>query len=521
MCGKEKLKGSKRKNMMKKRNRILLIEDRNTGLSLKGMAEHNDPGYDYTIAGSVSEAKQILGSDKFDIAITDYLLGDGTAFNILSLANDIPVVVISGDSDLEVAVNAMKAGAYDYLIKDGAGNYLKVLQVTIEKAIARKKAEERLRLVESAIANANDAIIILEAEPGESPGRQILYVNEAFTRMTGYTFEDAYGKTLRMLRGPNTSLKEVNKIREAFIQRKPVRVELVNYRKDGSAFWVECNIVPFADEKGFFLHWVSVQRDITERKQAEEERERLMYKINTINANLTELNLQLETIGAERTMSLMALILADKVRNPAAMIGARCKKILAKQDIPEDLRESFKYIAEGAERLDAIVKEFEALLKNRQSQFVHYDLNKVVEGVVSIIKKEASNKGVEMVVNIFRGDLKINMQKNLLRIAVYHVMRNAIDATAGGGRIMVETYGDENTIVLAVSDTGPGISEEDIENIFKPFFTTKEKGFGLGLSLVKQIVSEHLGKVTLESKAGRGSTFRMLFPLRWKEEKLS
>ncbi|MBI5097653.1 MAG: PAS domain S-box protein [Nitrospirae bacterium] len=386
---------------------------------------------------------------------------------------------------------------------------------------AQKESEEKLRLLKSAVANANDAIIILEAEPGKAPGRRILYVNEAFTRMTGYSFEDAFDRTLRMLRGPNTSLAEVNKIREAFDRRKPVRVELVNYRKDGSEFWVECNIVPFADEKGLFLHWVSVQRDITERKQAEKEKERLMYKINTINADLTELNQQLETIGAERTMSLMALTVADRVRNPAAMIGARCRRILAKQDIPEELRESFKYIAEGADRLDEIVKEFEALLKNRQSQFEHYDLNKVVESVVSIIKKEASNKGVEMVVNIFKEALKINMQRDLLRVAVYHVMRNAIDAALSGGRIMVETYGDENNAVLAVSDTGPGISKEDHENIFKPFFTTKEKGFGLGLPLVKQIVSEHLGKVTLESQMGKGSIFKILFPFRWIEEKLS
>jgi len=507
--------------MMHERKQILLIEDCGTGQSLKEIAELNAPGYDYVIAVSASEAKQILEVDKFDIVVTDYILGDGTALDILTLAGDIPVVVISGNGDLGIAVNAMKAGAYDYLIKDSTGNYLEVLQVTIEKAIARKKADERLRLVESAIASANDAIIILEAEPGESRGRQILYVNEAFTRMTGYTFEEAYGKTLRMLRGPDTSLLEVNKIRRAFNRHKPVRVELVNYRKDGSAFWVECNIVPFADERGSFLHWVSVQRDITERKQSEGERERLMYKINTINADLTELNERLETIGAERTMSLMALTLADRVRNPAAMIGARCKKILSKENVPEDLRESFGYIAEGAERLAVIVKEFETLLRNRQSQFEHYDLNKIVEGVVPIIKREATGKKVEMVVNIFKDTLRINMQKDLLRVAVYHVMRNAIDATAGGDRIMVETYGDENTAVLAVSDTGYGIPPEDLENIFKPFFSTKEKGFGLGLSLVKQIVSEHLGTVILESNAGHGSTFRMSFPLRWKEENLS
>ena len=79
-----------------------------------------------------------------------------------------------------------------------------------------------------------------------------------------------------MLRGPRTNLEALNKIRLALEARRPLRVELINYRKDGSEFWVECNIVPFADEEGSFVHWVSVQRDITERKIAEYEREKLI-----------------------------------------------------------------------------------------------------------------------------------------------------------------------------------------------------------------------------------------------------
>lgn len=376
--------------------------------------------------------------------------------------------------------------------------------------------EERLRLLESAVKNANDAIIILEAEPGEDRGRKILFVNEAFTRMTGYTYEEAAGRTLRMLRGPNTSLKEVNKIREAFDARKPVRVELVNYRKDGSEVWVECNIVPFADEGGKFLHWVSVQRDITERKQAEEEREQLIYKINTINADLTELNQQLETIGAERTMSLMALTVADRIRNPASVIGARCKRILAKKEISEDLKENLQPVIGEAEKLEAIVKEFEAFLKNRQSKFTHEDINKIVKSVVSILEKEALYKKIEMAVNLSKEPLKINIQKALFSVAVFHLIKNAVEATSKGGRVTVETSKDDDSAVIIVSDTGHGIPQADIENVFKPFFSTKERGFGMGLPLVKQIVSEHLGNLILESKEGQGSTFKMLFPLRWK-----
>ncbi len=394
------------------------------------------------------------------------------------------------------------------------------LQWREEKAIKRKESEERLRLLESAVLNASDAIIILEAEPGQMPGRRILYVNEAFTRMTGYSYEEATSRTLRILRGPKTSAEALNKIRVALEQVIPVRVELINYRKDGSEFWVECSIVPFADEKGSFVHWVSVQRDITERKKAEEERERLMNEIAVINADLTELNRELETVGAERTMSLMALTVADRIRNPAAMIGGRCKRILEKEDVSESLREGLQYIIEGAETLDRIVRDFETLLKHRKSMFVHEDLNRVVERVVSVIEKEARLRGIEMHVNMSVEPLKINMQEDLLRVALFHVMKNAVEATSRGGRITVDTFREGDNVVFSVSDSGYGIAEDNIEQVFRPFFSTKERGFGMGLPLVKQIISEHLGEVIVKSKPGRGTTFQMLFPVRWKEDKL-
>jgi PAS domain S-box-containing protein len=134
----------------------------------------------------------------------------------------------------------------------------------------RKKAQERLRLLESVVVNANDAVIVAEAEPIDSPGPRIIYVNEAFIRMTGYTPEEVIGKTPRILQGAKTDRQQLDKIRTALETWQPVRAELINYRKDGSQFWVELEIVPVPDEKGWFTHWISVQRDITERKLAEE-----------------------------------------------------------------------------------------------------------------------------------------------------------------------------------------------------------------------------------------------------------
>jgi PAS domain S-box-containing protein len=503
------------------KHRLLLIEDDSSDqAAFKQLIGQENSRFSYAAAGSVSEARDIMDSEMFDVVITNYLLGDGTAFDIFDFVTDVPIIVVTRGGNEGVAVKAMKAGAYDYLIKDPEYNYLKVLPVTIENAIKRKKAEERLRLLESAVINANDAIIILEAEPSEMPGRRILYANKAFTKMTGYPFEEATSRTLRMLRGPRTSLSELNKVREALDHCKPVRVELINYRKDNSEFWVECNIVPFTDEKGKFTHWVSVQRDITERKCAEAERERLMKQIEVINGNLTELNQELETIGAERTMSLMALTVADRVRNPASMIGGRCRRIIEKEEVSERLRENLDYIIEGAEKLDVIVKDFESLLKNRQSKFRHEDLNRIVESVLSVIEKEADSKKIEMVVRISKESMRINMQRDLLRVAVFHIMKNAVEASAKGGRITIETLKDGENVILSVSDTGYGIPDEDIANLFKPFFSTKERGYGMGLPLVKQIISEHLGELVVKSEPGGGSTFKMMFPLRWKDERL-
>ena len=500
------------------RNRVLLIEDDKVDqMAFKRLIKEQDLPYDYTIAGSVSKAREALDLEKFDIVITDYLLGDGTAFDVFDFIINTPIIFITGAGDEEIAIKAMKAGAYDYLIKDPDHNYLKILSVTVENAIKRKKAEERLRLLESTVVNANDAIVIFEARPGDLPGRSILYVNEAFTKMTGYSLEDVINKTLRILHGPKTSSEKLDKIREVLDRWETVKVELVNYRKDGSEFWVECNMVPVADEKGMFTHWISIQRNITERKRAEEERERLINKIEAINIDLTELNQELETIGAERTMSLMALTVADKVRNPATVIGGISKRILEKEDVSEKLRDKLNNIVIEADKLENIVEDFQMLLRRRRSMFKRDDINRIVDGVVSIITKEAAYKNVEIVVNTSEDPLDINMQKQLVRVALFHIMRNAVEATSEGGRIKVETFEDGDNAVLTISDTGDGIPHEEIEKVFDPFYSTKKHSFGMGLPLVKQIISEHLGELKVKSEPGKGSTFVMIFPIRWKE----
>lgn len=139
----------------------------------------------------------------------------------------------------------------------------------VRDVTARKQAEERMRLLESAVENTQDGILITEAKHIDAPGPELLYVNQAFTRITGYDLTEVLGRTPRLLQGPKTDRSQLDKIRTALQEQKPVQVELLNYRKDGSEFWVELNIVPIASKEGKVTHWVALQREITERKQAE------------------------------------------------------------------------------------------------------------------------------------------------------------------------------------------------------------------------------------------------------------
>ncbi|NBB86611.1 MAG: PAS domain S-box protein [Bacteroidetes bacterium] len=157
----------------------------------------------------------------------------------------------------------------------------------VQQRTPQEPLQERLRMFESVVVNANDAVVITEGEPLDGPeGPRIVYVNEAFLRNTGYTADEVIGQTPRMFQGPDTDRATLDKIRTALERWEPVRAELLNYRKDGSPFWVEVEIVPVADGDGWYTHWVSVQRDVTERKDAEQRLEVSERRFRNLVSNL-------------------------------------------------------------------------------------------------------------------------------------------------------------------------------------------------------------------------------------------
>jgi diguanylate cyclase (GGDEF)-like protein/PAS domain S-box-containing protein len=128
---------------------------------------------------------------------------------------------------------------------------------------------ERLRFIESVVADSHDATLVTEVEPSDMPGPRIVFANAAFTRITGYEAHEVVGLTPRVLQGSGTDDSARERLRMALQTWQPIEVELLNYRKDRTPFWSELSIVPVADESGSFTHWVSVQRDVTERKANE------------------------------------------------------------------------------------------------------------------------------------------------------------------------------------------------------------------------------------------------------------
>jgi PAS domain S-box-containing protein len=131
---------------------------------------------------------------------------------------------------------------------------------------AKIEKEHQLKLFESVITNTNDAVLITDAEPFDEPGPRIIYVNEAFTKMTGYSAEEIIGKTPRILQGPNSNSEELSRLSAAIRNYESCEITTINYKKNGEEFWINFTVTPVANEEGWYTHWIAIERDVTAQK---------------------------------------------------------------------------------------------------------------------------------------------------------------------------------------------------------------------------------------------------------------
>ncbi len=238
-------------------------------------------------------------------------------------------------------------------------------------------------------------------------------------------------------------------------------------------------------------------------------------KIEDMNVEVLNLNLELEHIVAERTISMLGLKIADRIRNPVTVIGGICRQIIKKTS-DEYIIDGLNSILEECLKMEMIVSEFDSLVKERRAFFKREDLREIILSVTNILEKKIKEKNITITIRLPENPLIFNANKELIKIAVRHLLNNSIESIIGKGQITISASQENDSILLTIEDTGRGISQEDLKNIFEPFYKTKDIHL-TGLSLVKQIVSEHLGDITIESILDKGTTIKIIFPVRWKE----
>ncbi len=370
----------------------------------------------------------------------------------------------------------------------------------IQAVEALKESETRYRVIAE---TASDALLTIDAES------TIIMANPAVEQILGYSPEEIIGQKITILmpeRLRNSHLRAMEKYIEtgkSHINWKGV--ELQGLHKGGDEIPLEISFGEFVlNGKHFFS---GIIRDITDRRQAEKEK---IYK-----HMLERFNQELERLVSERTMGLMSLKLADRIRTPAAVIGWTAKKLLRRGDVPKKYAQGLMNIVEKADNLEATVKEFESLLITKQPVFHYEDINDIIRSTLFIIEKEAADKEAKLSVNLSEQPLRINAQRDLLRMALFNLLRNTVETTPQGGSIKVVTSGDIDNVYLSISNTGAGIPGEFIERIFELENGIEVYKYGMSLPLIKQIVSEHLGEITVESEPGKGAIFKITLPARW------
>jgi len=397
----------------------------------------------------------------------------------------------------------------------------------------QEASRQQLHLLATCISNLNDVVMITDARPQQEGGQRIVFVNEAFTRLTGYGRDEVVGRSPRLLQGPLTAGSELARIAAGLSASEPVRAEVVNYRKDGTRYWVERDIVPVKDASGWVTHWVSVERDTTARREAAERQAALEAQVREAQ--------KFEAIG-----TLAAGIAHDFNNILAAVLGSLA---LARQDLAKGQKATARLdqIERSAGRARVLVEQILSYSRRQDStlQRVPQDLKLLLAETLSLLRATVparvqlrSQVCARPVVVI--GD-SVALEQILMNLGTnaWHALQgnpgevsfglDTLEITSGGVVSPAGGPAAAGTPELPalpalpaglyarmwVADDGCGMDAATRERVFEPFFTTKPvgTGTGLGLSVVQGIVRAHGGTIGLVSAPGLGSVFHFVLPL--------
>jgi signal transduction histidine kinase len=246
----------------------------------------------------------------------------------------------------------------------------------------------------------------------------------------------------------------------------------------------------------------------------------LVERLNEAHGRLHQLhNEQLEHADRLATTGEMAASMAHEIRNPLAGVLGALQVI--DSDTPEDdpNKPILNEMMVQMERMNLAVNDLLSYARPSPPRFDSTDLNGIIDRTVSIMNSQAQKKNVSVDLSLEDTLPRLTADRKLLQQLLWNVILNALQATGEGGRVSVATASENGSVTVTVRDTGKGISPAEKENIFRPFYTTKHQGTGLGLTISRRIVEQHRGSIVLESREGSGTTCRVHLPITPEEGK--
>ncbi|HYW19480.1 MAG TPA: response regulator [Nodularia sp. (in: cyanobacteria)] len=483
--------------------RVLLVDDDEDDyiLTRDWFREFQGSGCELSWIDSYEAGKDAIASHNHDIYLVDYRLGINSGLELLcqAVANgcDSPIILLTGQGEREIDLEAMKAGAADYLEKSQLTAPL--LERSIRYAIERKHTEHKIRQQAALLDIATDAIFVHDLD------NPVLFWNKAAEDLYGWKKAEVIGrKTQELWHENNEAL-----LQAAFnhlMEHGSWFGELHQKTKLGKEIIVESRwtlVRNFAEKPQSIL---VVNTDITEKKQLESQFLRAQ---------------RLESIGT------LASGIAHDLNNVLAPIMMTAQ-LLQSEIHNERSRKLLPILISNAQRGASLVNQVLSFTRGLEGERTLLQLKHLIIEIQQIIK-ETFPKSIEVTSHIPQNLWTVSGDATQLHQILMNLCVNARDAMPNGGKLKIfaeNLYVDDNYarmnidaqigsyIVITIIDTGMGIPPEILDRIFEPFFTTKEtgKGTGLGLSTVMGILKSHGGFVKVHSKPGNGSKFQVYLP---------